>query len=76
MNSPAEATNRLLGWGAGDEQTLEQLLPVVIGSCFVWRAPQGRRVSRSMRYSPGLVNEAYLRLIDVRPGPIAESWLA
>jgi hypothetical protein len=29
MNSPAEATNRLLAWGEGDEQALEQLLPLV-----------------------------------------------
>src|ERR1700680_142402 len=62
----AEVTRLLRAWGGGDQAALDQLAPLVYGEL--------RRLARAHmhRESPGhtpqttaLVNEAYLRLIDV-----------
>ncbi len=62
----AEITRLLTAWGGGDESALERLTPLVYGEL--------RRLARihMRREAPGntlqttaLVNEAYLRLVDV-----------
>jgi RNA polymerase sigma-70 factor, ECF subfamily len=64
---PPQVTRLLLAWSEGDESALDELLPVVYGEL--------RRLARSYmaRERPGrtlqptaLINEAYLRLVDVR----------
>ena len=69
MRTPesAEVTELLLAWGAGDKQSLDRLFPVVYRELH-------RMARRYMAAeSPGhtlqasaLVNEAYLKLVDVR----------
>ena len=67
MSSPSVEVTRLLrAWGAGDRAALDRLTPLVIGEL--------HRIAgqRMMRENPGntlqataLVNEAYLRMVDV-----------
>ena len=64
-NSPPEITQLLIGWGEGDEQALEKLMPVV------YTELRRMAVNFMRRQSPdhtlqatALVNEAYMRLID------------
>lgn len=64
---PAEVTQLLLAWGAGDGAAGERLLPMVY-------AELHRQASRAMRREAGehtlqataLVHEAYLRMVDQR----------
>ena len=64
--APAEVTRILQAWGAGDPQALERLIPVVhqelrrIARRYMARERQGHTLQAS-----ALVNEAYLKLIDV-----------
>jgi RNA polymerase sigma factor (TIGR02999 family) len=66
MPSPPAVTELLLAWSNGDESALQQLIPLV-------RVELRRLARRHMRAERGghtlqttaLVNEAYLRLIDV-----------
>lgn len=67
MSGPSVEVTRLLqAWGAGDRAALDRLTPLVFGEL--------RRIAgqRMLRENPGntlqataLVNEAYLRLVDV-----------
>ncbi|HET9942510.1 MAG TPA: sigma-70 family RNA polymerase sigma factor [Terriglobia bacterium] len=63
----AEVTKLLLAWGAGDEAALEQLLPVVYRELhgMARRYMAGERPDHTLQAS-ALVNEAYLKLVDVR----------
>ena len=65
MNSPADVTGLLLAWNKGDRAALDNLMPLVYDEL--------RRLARHhMRFetpehtlqATGLVNEAYIRLID------------
>ncbi len=67
QGGPQELTRLLLAWNAGDEAALEKLVPQVYQEL--------RRLARRqmMRERPGhtlqttaLINEAYLRLVDLR----------
>ena len=63
---PAEATKLLLAWGQGDQGALERLVPLVHDELhrIARRCMAGERVGHSLQ-ATALVNEAYLRLIDV-----------
>ena len=63
---PAEATELLLAWGQGDQGALERLVPLVHDELhrIARRCMAGERVGHSLQ-ATALVNEAYLRLIDV-----------
>ena len=62
-----ELTRLLLAWSAGDEQALDDLLPVVYRELYnmARRYMAGERPDHTLQAS-ALVNEAYLRLVDVR----------
>src|SRR5687768_13922746 len=60
----ADITGLLKAWGRGDQQALEQLMPLV----YAQLRPQARRYMRAERsgmtlQSTALVHEAYLRLV-------------
>ena len=61
-----EATKLLLAWGEGDQGALERLVPLVHDELhrIAQRCMAGERVGHSLQ-ATALVNEAYLRLIDV-----------
>lgn len=69
MRTPesAEVTKLLVAWVAGDESALEQLLPVVYRELhgMARRYMAGERPDHTLQAS-ALVNEAYLKLVDVR----------
>jgi RNA polymerase sigma factor (TIGR02999 family) len=69
MRTPAsaEVTDLLLAWGAGDEAALKQLVPVVHRELrgMARRYMAGERPDHTLQAS-ALVNEAYLKLVDVR----------
>src|SRR5215204_323517 len=64
-NSPPEITQLLIGWGDGDEQALEKLMPIVYMEL---RRMAGNFMRRQgpdhTLQATALVNEAYMRLID------------
>jgi RNA polymerase sigma factor (TIGR02999 family) len=62
-----EVTQLLLAWGAGDEVALEQLVPVVYRELrgIARRYMAAERPNHTLQAS-ALVNEAYLKLVDVR----------
>jgi RNA polymerase sigma factor (TIGR02999 family) len=62
-----EVTRLLLAWGAGDEVALEQLVPVVYRELrgIARRYMAAERPDHTLQAS-ALVNEAYLKLVDVR----------
>src|SRR6266550_871200 len=63
--SPHEVTQLLVDWGNGNQAALEKLMPLVyeelhrLARRYMGRERQGHTLQTS-----GLVNEAYLRLID------------
>jgi RNA polymerase sigma factor (TIGR02999 family) len=69
MSTPASAelTKLLLAWGAGDEQALDQLLPVVYQELHSMARGYmaAERPDHTLQAS-ALVNEVYLKLVDVR----------
>lgn len=69
MTTPAsaEVTKLLLAWGAGNEQALDQLLPVVYQELhrMARRYMAAENPGHTLQAS-ALVNEAYLKLVDVR----------
>jgi RNA polymerase sigma factor (TIGR02999 family) len=69
MKTPASAdvTKLLLRWSEGDAMALEQLLPVVYRELhhMARRYMAGERPDHTLQAS-ALVNEAYLKLVDVR----------
>ncbi len=66
MNS-GEVTGLLLAWGRGDETALERLVPLVERELhrIAHRCMAGERPGHSLQ-ATALVNEAYVRLIDVQ----------
>jgi len=60
-------TGILLKWREGDEAALDQLMPIVHGELrrIARRCMAGQRVGHSLQ-ATALVNEAYLRLLDVQ----------
>jgi RNA polymerase sigma factor (TIGR02999 family) len=62
----AEVTQRLIEWGAGDQRALEQLMPVIYRELhqMARRYMAGEKPGHTLQAS-ALVNEAYLKLIDV-----------
>jgi RNA polymerase sigma factor (TIGR02999 family) len=69
MKTPAsaEVTKLLLAWSGGDAMALEQLLPIVYRELhrMARRYMAGERPDHTLQAS-ALVNEAYLKLADVR----------
>jgi RNA polymerase sigma factor (TIGR02999 family) len=63
----AEITGLLLAWSGGDEAALEQLMPLVHRELhrIARRCMAKERADHSLQ-ATALVNEAYLRLIDLR----------
>src|SRR5689334_23441881 len=63
----AEVTQLLLAWSDGDKQALEALMPIVYRELhrLARRYMAGERVQHTLQAS-ALVNEAYLKLIDVQ----------
>jgi RNA polymerase sigma factor (TIGR02999 family) len=67
MTGPTPATALLLAWRAGDESALDQLIPLVHAEL---RQIAGRMMGRERQghtlQPTALVNEVFLRLVDVR----------
>lgn len=63
----ADITALLLAWRGGDEAALDELMPVVQRDLhrIARRCMAGERVGHSLQ-ATALVNEAYLRLIDIQ----------
>ncbi len=67
--SPQEVTQLLIAWGNGDEGAAESLMPLVhrelrrLAHQYMRRERAGHTLQTS-----ALVNEAYLRLVDVKDG--------
>ena len=62
-----DVTGLLLAWGQGDEAALERLVPLVHAELhrIAKRCMRGERAAHSLQPT-ALVNEAYLRLVDVQ----------
>jgi RNA polymerase sigma-70 factor (ECF subfamily) len=62
-----DITGLLVAWGQGDEAALEQLIPLVHDELhqIARRCLKGERAGHTLQPT-ALVNETYLRLIDVR----------
>jgi RNA polymerase sigma-70 factor, ECF subfamily len=62
-----DVTALLLAWGKGDDEALERLIPLVEGELhrIARRCMAGERAGHSLQ-ATALVNEAYLKLIDVQ----------
>jgi RNA polymerase sigma factor (TIGR02999 family) len=67
VSGPHEVTRLLLDWGKGDEAALNALIPLVHDELrrIARRCMAGERRGHSLQ-ATALVNEAYLRLIDVQ----------
>jgi len=68
MNPPtAEVTRLLRAWGAGDQAALDRLAPVVYAELHRMAEHRMRREGPdNTLQATALVNEAYLRLVDVK----------
>ena len=66
MASPADVTGLLLAWGGGDREALDRLVPLVQHELrkIARKHMAGERTGHSLQPT-ALVNEAYLRLIDL-----------
>jgi RNA polymerase sigma-70 factor, ECF subfamily len=62
-----EVTQLLRAWSSGDERALEELVPIVHGELhrLARRYMAGERPGHTLQ-ATALVNEAYLRLVDIR----------
>ena len=67
MADPGSVTGLLLAWGKGDEAAFDRLVPLVERELhrIAKRCMAGERAGHSLQ-ATALVNEAYLRLIDVQ----------
>ncbi len=67
LESVDDITALLVGWGSGDEAALQQLIPLVHRELhrIARRCLKGERQGHTLQPT-ALVNEAYLRLVDVR----------
>src|SRR5258705_7465187 len=67
MSSPKEVTRLLVDWGNGDQEALDELIPLVYDELRRLARRYMRRESQDHTLqTSALVNEAYLRLIDQR----------
>jgi RNA polymerase sigma factor (TIGR02999 family) len=67
MSSPDQVTGLLRAWSDGDERALEALIPVVYGELRRLARLFMSRERHGVTLQPtALVNEAYLRLVDIR----------
>lgn len=66
-SAPQEITRLLLAWGAGEAAAFEQLMPLVYGELrlLARRYLRAERAGHTLQ-ATALVNEAYLRLIEVK----------
>ena len=63
--SSKEVTQLLVAWGNGDQEALDKLIPLVYGELHRLAARYMRRESPGHTLqTSGLVNEAYLKLVD------------
>jgi RNA polymerase sigma-70 factor, ECF subfamily len=62
-----DVTGLLVQWGQGDQTALDQLIPLVESELhrIAMKCMAGERVGHSLQ-ATALVNEAYLRLVDVK----------
>jgi len=67
MTAPGSVTGLLLAWGKGDDAALERLVPLVERELhrIAKRCMAGEHAGHSLQ-ATALVNEAYLRLVDVQ----------
>jgi RNA polymerase sigma factor (TIGR02999 family) len=66
LGAPANPTTLLLAWGRGDETALDQLMPLVHDELQrMARRHMARERAGHTLQATALVNEAYLRLIEV-----------
>ena len=72
--SAADVTRHLLAWREGDGQALDRLLPLVYSELRViaHARMRGEAPGDQTLQATALVNEAYLRLIDVQRVNLAE----
>ncbi len=67
MDSSPDVTQYLLDWGAGDQQALDRLMPVVYGELYrLGRSYMRREGPDHTLQATALINEAYLQLIRQR----------
>ena len=67
MPSPEEVTQLLLAWSEGDRSALEQLIPLVYDELHkMARRYMVREQAAHTLQTTALVNEAYIRMIDMR----------
>jgi RNA polymerase sigma factor (TIGR02999 family) len=67
QNEPHEVTQLLLAWNEGDESALERLVPLVYNEMrLVARRQMRRERPGHSLQTTALINEAYLKLVDVR----------
>jgi len=68
---PPHVTSLLRAWGDGDEQALQQLIPLVYEELrrIARRHMAGERASHTLQ-TTALINEAYVRLVDGPSTPI------
>jgi RNA polymerase sigma factor (TIGR02999 family) len=67
MSQPEEVTGLLRAWGQGDQAALERLTPLVYAELhrMARRQMRNERAGNTLQ-ATALVNEAYLRLVDVK----------
>ena len=67
MNPPGEVTRLLAAWGNGDQHALDELMPLVYAELhrIARRAWSGQNSGNTLQPT-ALINEAYLKLVDVR----------
>ena len=64
---PAQVTRLLLAWNQGDDAALEELLPIVYAELRrLARGYMARERHGHTLQPTALINELYLRLVDVR----------
>jgi RNA polymerase sigma factor (TIGR02999 family) len=68
---PHQVTSLLQAWGQGDEQALQQLIPIVYEELrrVASRHMAGERASHTLQ-TTALIHEVYVRLVDVRSAPM------
>jgi RNA polymerase sigma factor (TIGR02999 family) len=68
---PHHVTSLLQAWSLGDEQALQQLIPIVYEELrrVARRHMAGERASHTLQ-TTALIHEVYVRLVDVRSGAI------
>jgi RNA polymerase sigma factor (TIGR02999 family) len=67
MPSPKEVTQLLLAWSQGDRSALEELMPLVYDELHrMARRYMVREQAAHTLQATALVNEAYLRMVDLR----------